>query len=67
MCLECPLIEKEGRFTISLELMEEKVSEKTKILLLCNPQNPTGTVWTKDELKDISLFCKKHGMNSYLR
>ena len=52
--LECPLIEKEGRFTISLELMEEKVSEKTKILLLCNPQNPTGTVWTKDELKDIS-------------
>lgn len=60
--LECPLIEKEGRFTISLELMEEKVSEKTKILLLCNPQNPTGTVWTKDELKDISLFCKKHGM-----
>ena len=60
--LECPLIEKEGRFTISLELMEEKVSEKTKILLLCNPQNPTGTVWTTDELKDISLFCKKHGM-----
>ena len=29
---------------------------------MCNPQNPTGTVWTKDELKDISLFCKKHGM-----
>ena len=65
--LECPLIEKEGRFTISLELMEEKVSEKTKILLLCNPQNPTGTVWTKDELKDISLFCKKHNKNLIIR
>lgn len=61
--LECPLIDKEGRFTINLEVMEEKVSEKTKILLLCNPQNPTGTVWTKEELKDICLFCKKHGMS----
>ena len=61
--IECPLIEQDGRFTISLELMEEKVSEKTKVLLLCNPQNPTGTVWTKEELKDICLFCKKHGMS----
>lgn len=50
-CIGMSINRKEGRFTISLELMEEKVSEKTKILLLCNPQNPTGTVWTKDELK----------------
>ena len=32
--LECPLIEKEGRFTISLELMEEKVSEKDKNIIV---------------------------------
>lgn len=60
--LECPLAEENGRLTVDISLMEDKVSEKTKILLFCNPQNPTGTVWTKDELKDISMFCKKHGM-----
>ena len=60
--VECPLIEKNGRFSIDLTVMEEKVSEKTRILLLCNPQNPTGTVWTEEELKQICMFCKKHGM-----
>ena len=61
--VECPLVEKDGRYTFDVATMEEKVSEKTKILLLCNPQNPTGTVWTKDELKAICQFCKKHGMS----
>lgn len=60
--LECPLVKKDGRFTIDVSSLEEKVSEKTKILLLCNPQNPTGTVWTKEELKEICMFCKKHGI-----
>jgi len=34
--------------------LKEKVSGKTKMIVLCNPNNPSGTVFTKDELKGIA-------------
>lgn len=60
--LESPLIEKNGRLTFDINDMESIVNDKTKILLICNPQNPTGTVWTKEELKELCQFCKKHNL-----
>ena len=40
--------------------MEKKIDEQTKIFILCNPQNPTGRVYTKTELEQIAAFCEKH-------
>ncbi|WP_029450673.1 MalY/PatB family protein [Clostridium algidicarnis] len=37
--------------------MNKKVSNKTKMMILCNPHNPTGRVWNKKELVEISDFC----------
>ena len=36
--------------------------EKTTVFLLCNPHNPTGRVWTKDELERLNDICMKHGV-----
>ena len=36
--------------------------EKTTVFLLCNPHNPTGRVWTKDELERMNDICMKHGV-----
>ena len=36
--------------------------EKTTLFLLCNPHNPSGRVWTKDELQRMYDICKKHGV-----
>ena len=36
--------------------------EKTTLFLLCNPHNPTGRVWTKEELQRMYDICKKHGV-----
>lgn len=33
-----------------------------KIMLLCSPQNPTGKVWTCDELEIMADLCERHGV-----
>lgn len=35
---------------------------ESKILLLCSPQNPTGKVWTRDELVTMAALCHRHGV-----
>lgn len=52
-----------GRYEIDFENLEEKLArESSKILLLCNPHNPGGRVWTHDELEKIDRLCVKHGV-----
>ncbi len=47
-----------GYYTIDFEDFEKKAQlEKTKLFFLCNPQNPTGRVFTKKELKRMSDIC----------
>jgi len=48
-----PLNEEEG-YRLDIDALKEKVSGKTKMIVLCNPNNPSGTVFTKDELKGIA-------------
>ena len=56
----CPMHEEDGYYTLDFEDMEKKIDEQTKIFILCNPQNPTGRVYTKRELEQIAAFCEKH-------
>ena len=48
-----PLDEDEG-YRLDIEALKESVSGKTKMIVLCNPNNPSGTVFTKEELKGIA-------------
>jgi len=50
------------RFSITLEQLEEAVTDKTKLFILNSPVNPTGKVWTRDELDMIAGFVKKHDL-----
>ena len=50
-------------FEIDFIDFESKCSdEKTTLFLLCNPHNPSGRVWTKEELQRMYDICKKHGV-----
>lgn len=40
---------------------EHKI-QNVKVFILCNPHNPTGRVWTKDELSQIAQICEKHNV-----
>jgi cysteine-S-conjugate beta-lyase len=47
-----------GKYTIDFDDLEKKAADpKTKLMLLCNPHNPVGRAWTKEELKKIGEIC----------
>lgn len=57
------LILRNGRYEIDFKQLEEQLSsEKAKIFILCNPHNPTGRVFTKEELTQIGELCLKHNV-----
>lgn len=59
---ESPLILKNGRFTIDFDGLERLADQGTRAYILCNPHNPTGRVWTAEELSGVISFCKRHDL-----
>jgi cystathionine beta-lyase len=55
--IENPLKIENGRYTFDFEDLKAKIDKKTKLLLLCNPQNPGGTVFTREELTELATIC----------
>jgi len=47
-------------FKITPQQLEEAITPKTKALILCSPSNPTGSVYTKEELKAMATVLEKH-------
>lgn len=50
----------EQDFKITLDQLENAISEKTKAVIINNPSNPTGMLYTRKELEVIAEVCKKH-------
>ncbi len=44
------------------EVWERALTPRTRAILLCNPNNPTGTVYSRDELEALSAFCRDRGL-----
>jgi len=44
------------------DVWERSVTDRTKLVILCNPNNPTGTVYTREELDTVVEFCRDHGL-----
>ena len=57
----CPLHYENGVYTIDWELFEKQAAE-SRVLLLCNPHNPVGRVWTREELLKMAEICLKHNV-----
>ena len=61
--LESPLKPVGDSFEVDFIDFEAKCSdEKTTLFLLCNPHNPCGRVWTREELQRMYDICKRHGV-----
>ncbi|MDR9854862.1 MalY/PatB family protein [Paenibacillus sp. VCA1] len=58
--VESPLHLVHGRYEIDFEDMERQMQAGVKIVLLVSPHNPTGRVWTKDELERMAALCVKY-------
>lgn len=59
--IESPLVYSDGRYTVDYDDLERKVSlPGVRLFILCNPHNPAGRVWTREELVRMGEICIKH-------
>lgn len=51
-----------ANFKITAEQLEAAITDKTKMFMLNSPSNPTGMVYTREELEALAAVCEKHGI-----
>lgn len=59
---EVAMKEKDGRWILDIEELEKAISQKTKAIFFTNPNNPTGKVFTKEELEKILLLARNYNL-----
>ncbi|SHJ69362.1 cystathione beta-lyase [Clostridium amylolyticum] len=52
----------DDNYLMDFESLEACIDDKVKLLILCNPHNPVGRVWTKEELENLGRICLKHNI-----
>ena len=52
----------DGQYEIDLDAFEATITPQTRVFMLCNPQNPTGRVFRKDELEAMAEICLRHNL-----
>lgn len=60
--IECPLLDRGGRLVIDEEQLLTRLRPDTRMIVLCNPHNPTGRVFTEDELAVIARTAEAHDL-----
>ncbi len=57
-----PMVQQGAQWLIDFAALEAAVTPAACLLLLCSPQNPTGRVFTRDELERLADFCQRHDL-----
>ncbi|MEN2768339.1 MalY/PatB family protein [Ornithinibacillus xuwenensis] len=57
-----PLVRKDNTYVIDFNDLESKFQQGVKAFILCNPHNPVGKVWNKEELEEIARLCLKYNV-----
>ncbi|HEY6567867.1 MAG TPA: aminotransferase class I/II-fold pyridoxal phosphate-dependent enzyme [Actinomycetota bacterium] len=52
---------RDGRWALDLEELDEAVGKRTKVIMVCNPNNPTGSVLTEDEMDAVVRIADRRG------
>ncbi len=58
--IKVPLEEKNNHWQFDFDRLERSITAKTRVFILCNPHNPVGRVYTRQELETLATICKKH-------
>lgn len=61
--VENPLVLKDGRYHMDFDGLEQAAADpKARMIFLCNPHNPVGRVWSRDELSRLGQICRRHNV-----
>jgi cystathionine beta-lyase len=58
----CPLAREGGRYVMDFDRWAGLLTGDERMLMLCSPHNPGGRVWTRDELRAVADFCRRHDL-----
>lgn len=56
------MINNNGRYEMDLPALEASLTGNETMMLFCSPHNPSGRVWSEQELKSVADFCQKHDL-----
>jgi cystathionine beta-lyase len=60
--IECAMVLQDGRFVIDFDAMEASIDDGTRVLMFCNPHNPTGRVFERGELEALAEIALRHDL-----
>ncbi|MDK9716315.1 MAG: pyridoxal phosphate-dependent aminotransferase [Trichlorobacter sp.] len=60
--ISVPLVEQQGRWEMDLEALEQAITPRTRLLMLCSPHNPVGRVWSRDEQLALAALAERHNL-----
>lgn len=59
---EIPMKLSGGRYAMDFEALERRISPDTRTMILCNPHNPTGNCWSRQDLTTVGEICTRRGV-----
>ena len=59
---ECPLALRDGRYELDLDDAQSRLTGEETMLIWCSPQNPSGRIWTADELRAVAEFADRNDL-----
>ena len=60
--VECEMVQEGGRYTLDFAAYDAQMTGNEKMVILCSPHNPSGRVWTREELQQVADFAKRHDL-----
>ncbi|MCG8571359.1 MAG: pyridoxal phosphate-dependent aminotransferase, partial [Spirochaetes bacterium] len=60
--IENQLVLSDHQYQMDFDLLEKQIDKRTRMLILCSPQNPVGRVWAEKDLLRLFEICQKHNL-----
>ena len=60
--VDVPLFAQERHYSLDIARLEASITPRSRMLILCNPHNPIGKVWSEQELRQIAELCQRYGL-----
>ncbi len=60
--LDMQLVETNGRYVMDFDALRRRLTARTKVVFLCSPHNPGGTVWSPAELSELAALCAERDL-----
>lgn len=57
-----PLVEQQSRWVMDLDALEQAITDRTRLLLLCSPHNPVGRIWSVEEQRALAELVERHNL-----